>query len=118
MPGSNVLATSSLSGVSAAGWYSVTFATPANVTAGTSYAIVAYTADDAFYHWIAIYPGRYANGALYYSQSSPPSSWIGTGASFAFKTYVSPPTADLSLSMVGPDTAFPQVYRHIHHHGT
>jgi Ca2+-binding RTX toxin-like protein len=72
-----------------------TFATPASVTAGTQYAIVAYTVGSEIYHWYrSDNDNPYPGGTFVGSATSPPSSWFPEAdKDFAFKAYVTtPPT--------------------------
>jgi uncharacterized repeat protein (TIGR01451 family) len=109
-PGTTVLAsTSATYSLSTPDWVSFTFSSAASVSAGTQYAIVAYTSGSSEYSWFALFSGNaYADGALYQSLASPPTTWstVATGdADHVFKTYVTPFSADLSLSIVGPSKA-------------
>ena len=96
-PGDAVLASttipSSAVGASPA-FVSATFGTPAAVTAGTQYALVAWTADTTgVYGWsLQQTTNPYQGGAALNSQASPPSTdWNGpVGDDQAFKTYVVP----------------------------
>jgi hypothetical protein len=71
------------------------FAAPAPVTAGTQYAIVAYTAEssDAYFWAVGGALDPYAGGEGLITYSSPPSNtaWqaVPSGSDLAFKTYVS-----------------------------
>jgi hypothetical protein len=99
VPGTTVLASSSIP-ISAipndpnAAFVSATFGTPASVTAGTQYALVAWSTNTtgnpgwSFQQSTDPYPG----GVGLNSQASPPSSeWNQPpGDDFAFKTYVVP----------------------------
>jgi hypothetical protein len=73
---------------------SATFGTPATVTAGTQYALVAWTTDTTgTYGWsLQQTTNPYQGGAALNSQASPPSTaWNGpAGDDQAFKTYVVP----------------------------
>jgi hypothetical protein len=98
-PGSAVLAANGIPasaiGTTAA-FVSVPFASPAPVTAGTQYAIVAYSADPGnSYDWFYANGNVYPGGNQLYTGDSPPTSaspWVPvTGADHAFKTYVAPP---------------------------
>lgn len=95
-PGGTVLAGQSVpaSSVPAApSWVTFNFATPAPVTAGTQYAIVASSSPVSMsQHYDWGYGGdSYAGGRFTYA--SPPSGpWTaGSTADLAFKTYVAPP---------------------------
>ena len=95
-PGGTVLAGQSVpaSSVPAAGsWVTVNFATPAPVTAGSQYAIVAYSSTLSItQHYFWGYGGNsYAGGGFAYTSTSPPSgAWTPTTVDLAFKTYVGP----------------------------
>jgi hypothetical protein len=99
-PGTTVLASGSVapSAVSANdAWVPITFGTATPVTAGTKYAIVAYSAADSShsYFWAIDYPDPYPAGGSFYSASPPNSTWTPAafGGDQAFKTYVEvPPT--------------------------
>ncbi len=73
---------------------SATFGTPATVTAGTQYALVAWTTDTTgVYGWsLQQTTNPYQGGAGLNSQASPPNTeWNGpVGDDQAFKTYVVP----------------------------
>jgi len=81
----------------------IPFASPALVTAGTQYSIVALN-DSSGWFW---YSGKtdtasaYVGGRLYGSPNGPPGTgpWTegNTMADFEFKTYVAPPSNDFSL---------------------
>ncbi len=99
-PGATVLAAQSIPASSipaAASWVTVNFATPAPVTAGSRYAVLAYSSPISMpqhYEWG--YGGDvYAGGRFTYATSSPPSTPWTTGSTndLAFKTYVAPPQA-------------------------
>ena len=100
-PGTSVLASASIPtsaiGTAPATFVPVTFTTPAAVTAGTQYALVAYTT-----HVTNDYGGwRYQaatnpySGGAGFSTFDPVPPMVGwnqqTGADYAFKTYVTPP---------------------------
>ena len=72
-----------------------TFSSPAAVTAGTQYTIVAYTSGGALYKWAFSPSGDpYAGGSAFSSPGSPPAGpWTSEGRDFAFKTYVIPNAA-------------------------
>jgi hypothetical protein len=95
-PGGTVLAGQSVpaSSVPAAGsWVTVNFAIPAPVTAGSQYAIVAYSSTLSItQHYFWGYGGNsYAGGGFSYTSTSPPSgAWTPTTVDLAFKTYVGP----------------------------
>ena len=95
-PGGTVLATTNLTSISGTGnaWYTVTFATPASVNAGTSYAIVLRAASGGPYRAVRANGNVYANGAWYQSTTSG-SSWAlvtsaGITQDLAFRAYVQP----------------------------
>jgi hypothetical protein len=99
-PGATVLAAQSVpaSSIPTTGsWVTVKFATPAPVTAGSQYAVLAYSSPLSMpqhYEWG--YGGDvYAGGRFTYASSSPPSSPWTTGSTndLAFKTYVAQPKA-------------------------
>jgi hypothetical protein len=98
-PGSTVLATASVppaAVTTTAAFVPVTFATPAPVTAGTQYAIVAYSADVSphIWSWSDAAMDPYPAGASYFQPASPPSagSWTSfPGPDQTFKTYVAVP---------------------------
>jgi hypothetical protein len=99
-PGATVLATQSVpaAAITAAGsWVTVNFTTPAPVTAGTQYAVLAYDPALSMSQFYELgYAGDvYAGGRFTYASSSPPAGpWAaGTTADLAFKTYVAPPQA-------------------------
>jgi hypothetical protein len=85
----------------------VPFDSPAAVTAGSQYAIVAYTGGDNVYRWGIVNGGNpYAGGSAFTSGQSPPSTWSSASLSsdLAFKTYVAPPdtTAPTSTATAAP----------------
>jgi hypothetical protein len=107
LPGSTVLASASVPASSVPtsfSWIEVDFASPAPVTSGTQYAIVAYTADTGQfggYRWSAGNGDVYSGGAGWRSFASPPSTtWSGLTADLAFKTYVSPSASGLAAQLV------------------
>jgi Ca2+-binding RTX toxin-like protein len=100
-PGTTVLASGTIPtstiGTDFAGAFApVTFATPAPVTAGTQYALVAWSpgasADDVV--WLSQHGGNvYPSGGFFISHETDPpgGTWTETaGNDFAFKTYVVP----------------------------
>jgi hypothetical protein len=102
-PGDTVLAGESIPASAAPPFMSpafvpVSFASPAPVTAGTQYAIVAYNADLAptrFWGWADAAANPYAPGSAFFQGASPPGpTWTNTiaGTDLAFKTYVVTPT--------------------------
>lgn len=111
-PGTSVLASGSIP-TSAIGsteaFVPVTFATPAAVTAGTQYALVAYTTHAinvgvGWFYQLATDP--YSRGVGFYSNDPvpPQGSWnkitVGGMDDYAFKTYVTPPPATPSAPTV------------------
>jgi hypothetical protein len=100
-PGTQVLAAASVPASSvpltaAHAFVSIPFAVPASVTAGTQYAIVAYTAASGvnyYYWWDGGPPSPYAGGVEFLAPTSPPvAPWTPQATiDFAFKTYVAPP---------------------------
>jgi hypothetical protein len=98
-PGTSVLAAGSVA-PSAVGstdaWVPITFATAAQVAAGTQYSIVAYSSvDNAHsYFWALEFDNPYPAGANFFQTISPPSgTWTLTAldGDQAFKTYVEVP---------------------------
>jgi hypothetical protein len=98
-PGPTVLAAGSVP-ASAVGatdaWVPITFGAAAPVTAGTQYAIVAYSSVNSThsYFWAIDFPDPYPAGATFYQTVSPPNStWTlaALGGDQAFKTYVDVP---------------------------
>jgi len=100
LPGNAVLASSSVA-VSdvppdiAAAFTPVNFAAPAAVSAGTQYAIVAYSSTPSGSNYVWRDSGTinpYAGGVGVFAVSSPPSTaWNSLPQDLAFKTYVTPP---------------------------
>ena len=99
-PGATVLAAQSVPASSiptTPSWVTVNFGAPAPVTAGSQYAVLAYSPSlpvSQHYDWG--YAGDvYAGGRFTYASSSPPSSpWTpGSTNDLAFKTYVALPQA-------------------------
>ena len=99
-PGDTVLASASVptsAVTSSESFVPITIASPASVTAGTQYSIVALN-DSSGWFW---YAGKtntasaYEGGRLYSSPNGPPGTgpWFegNTMADFEFKTYVTPP---------------------------
>ena len=117
-PGPAVLATGVIPSASIvnvepnAAFVTALFASPPQVTAGTSYAIVAFSsASPDNYGWHLKSSGNvYPGGASFYTFDSPPkssSTWTnnsgtGTGADQAFKTYVVPPPAPTPTTPPAP----------------
>ena len=99
-PGATVLAAQSVPASSipaTASWVTFNFATPAPVTAGSQYAVLAYSSPVSMtQHYDWGYGGdSYAGGRFTYTLSSPPTGpWTtGSTADLAFKTYVAQPQA-------------------------
>ncbi len=103
-PGDTVLATASVptSAVpSSESFIPITFASPAQVTAGTQYSIVALNDSTGWFWYAGKTPdmsptSAYEGGRLYSTPNGPPATgpWFegNTLADFEFKTYVTPPT--------------------------
>ena len=101
-PGNTVLATASVptsAVLSVESFVPVTFASPASVTAGTQYSIVAMN-DSVGWFWYSghtdlVGTSAYEGGKLYGSTDGPPATGLwsegNTTADFEFKTYVAPP---------------------------
>jgi Bacterial Ig-like domain (group 3) len=96
---SSTVPSSSVSG----GWVVFSFAVAPHITAGTQYAIVAYTADTTGYAWRSGGANLYANGAAWWSFTTKPpaASWepFNGENDFAFKTYVTPVANPTSTSV-------------------
>jgi hypothetical protein len=101
-PGTSVLASGSIPnsaiGPNPPAFVSVTFATPAAVTAGTQYTLVAYTThvlNDSLGWYYQSDTDPYSGGALFTGGGPVPplGPWNDQGGDddFAFKTYVTPP---------------------------
>jgi hypothetical protein len=109
-PGTTSLASGSVptSAVSSTdAWVPITFATAAPVTAGTQYAIVAYSPVDSShdYFWAIAFPDPYPAGATFYQTVSPPGpTWTlaALGGDQAFKTYVDVPSSGATPGPTGP----------------
>jgi hypothetical protein len=107
-PGSTVLATTNLTSISSTGnlWYSVAFAAPASVTAGTSYAIVLRAASGGPFRAVRGSSNVYANGAWYQSTNSgtgwaaPTAGTTPTTQDLVFRAYVFPQAYSTSGSLV------------------
>ncbi|MBV9927595.1 MAG: carboxypeptidase regulatory-like domain-containing protein [Acidobacteria bacterium] len=94
-PGNTVLATSTfgpVTNVGTAGAYTATFATPAAVVAGTSYAVVLRTSVGNTVFAIRGSGNGYANGALFTTANSG-GAWTATTNDLYFTTYVRTPSA-------------------------
>ena len=95
-PGSTVLASDDLaesSVPSSAAFVPVTFAHPAQVFAGTKYAIVIYgaTKEQGGFEWYGSSLNPYPGGSGWGSLDDPPASWEEqSSVDYAFKTYVGP----------------------------
>ncbi len=74
------------------GWVPVTFVLPAQVVAGTQYAIVAYRVGGVGVQSGAEQGNPYPSGSFWLSQTSPPTTWeipsLLDGWDLAFQTYV------------------------------
>jgi hypothetical protein len=95
-PGSTVLASANISTVTSTtnAWYTANFAAPANVTAGTQYALVLRAASGGPYRAVRANGNVYANGSWLQSTTSG-SSWAvvtsgGVTQDLAFTVYVTP----------------------------
>ena len=98
-PGTTVLATQSVPASSIPtipSWVTVNFATPATVTAGSQYAVLAYSPSLSAtqrYEW-GYDVDSYAGGRFTYTNSPPSGPWTpGSTTDLAFKTYVAQPKA-------------------------
>lgn len=100
-PGTTVLAAVTTSDVSSAtnSWVPIAFPVPADVTAGTTYAIVLRGATGGDYRATRANKSAYANGAWYTSTNSG-GSWAAQGQDLAFRTYVTPVSYALSGTLV------------------
>ena len=100
-PGATVLATVTTSDVSSAtnSWVPIAFPAPANVTAGTTYAIVLRGATGGDYRATRSNKSSYTNGAWYTSTNSG-STWAAQGQDLAFRTYVTPVSYAASGTLV------------------
>jgi hypothetical protein len=99
-PGDTVLAGASVptsAVTSSESFVPITFASPAPVTAGTQYSIVAFNDASGWFWYSGQTPvtSAYPGGRLYGSSSGPPATgpWSAGNpdADFEFKTYVAPP---------------------------
>ncbi len=104
-PTATVLASTSVPAAaisSTAGWVEADFSSPAPVSSGTHYAIVAYAGGSDVYGWYSGGGDPYVGGEQYSSSASPPSSsWTAnTGFDLAFREYV-------ESSLPGTATAAP-----------
>ncbi len=106
-PSDNILATATIpsSSIIVRSWNSVTFATPAPVTAGTRYALVLSAPDstctldpgEALYFWTgadSAPPNPYGAGSAWLRDLGSGPDWMANDPAFdqAFKTYVVPPS--------------------------
>jgi hypothetical protein len=105
-PGSIVLATANLTSISGTtnAWYTVNFAAPANVTAGTSYALVLRATSGGPYRAVRANGNVYANGAWLQSLNSG-GTWAtvtsgGITQDLAFTVYVQPQVYATSGNLV------------------
>src|SRR6185437_11981040 len=98
LPTTTVLASTTIAGFSsgAGTFYSATFASPASLTTGTTYAIVARLLTDrttGSYAWLRSNNNQYANGARIDGTSCNSGTlactWTSQGQDFGFKTYMS-----------------------------
>ncbi len=113
LPGSMVLASKSVSASdvppdTAAAFVAINFAGSASVSAGTQYAIVAYssTGFSNTYLWReSSTPNPYAGGVGVFTPGAPTSSWMSLGGDLAFKTYVAPLPATLPTTPTGQRAA-------------
>ena len=104
LPGSTILASQSVpqpSVPASPAFVPINFAVPASVAAGTQYAILAYSSSPfpQTYYWdLSSTTNPYAGGAVYYTNSAPPTTpWSSAiTQDFAFKTYVAPVTSTSS----------------------
>jgi hypothetical protein len=95
-PGTTVLASAAvpaasvpLGGTQQAVFVAAPFDSPADVAAGSQYAIVAYTGGDDVYNWGRAAADAYPGGTLFRSRQSPPLTWSASLLDdLAFKTYV------------------------------
>jgi hypothetical protein len=98
-PGATVLAAQSVPASSipaTASWVTFNFATPAPVTAGIQYAVLAYSSPvSMIQHYEWGYSGDvYAGGRFTFAGNPPSGPWTpGSTNDLAFKTYVAPPKA-------------------------
>jgi hypothetical protein len=99
-PGDTVLASASVPTTAAPGteaFVPITFSSPASVTAGIRYSIVAFNDSDGWFWYAGQLPitSAYPGGSFYGSSNGPPATgpWSGGNpdADFEFKTYVAPP---------------------------
>ena len=100
-PGSTVLATANLTSVSGTtnAWYSVTFATPSTVNAGTGYALVLRASSGGPYRAVRSQNNTYASGA-WYSSTNSGGAWAAQNSDLAFRTYMTPSTFVTSGDLV------------------
>ena len=93
-PSNNVLASGSIPAASVGSapgaFVPVAFSSPATVQAGTQYAIVAYTGGSNGYKWWGANGTPYGGGHGFSDSHSPPTGWLTSPVTFAFRTYVNP----------------------------
>jgi Peptidase family C25/Carboxypeptidase regulatory-like domain len=98
LPTTTVLASTTITGFSSGTgtFYSATFGSPASLTAGTTYAVVARLLTDrttGTYAWLRSNNNQYANGAYIGGTSCNSGTlactWSSNGQDFGFKTYMS-----------------------------
>jgi hypothetical protein len=115
VPGSTILASkgvppSAVTGTSAPAFVPIRFESPAPVSAGTQYAIVAWavTSGTGFYGWADKNAAVYPDGTLYTDDGPPDFNWsqYPNPADLAFRTYVAPPA---SAAIAPPTLAAPTV---------
>jgi hypothetical protein len=91
-------------GGDALAFVAVPFASPAEVEAGSQYAIVAYTGARDFYSWGHAGADLYAGGTRVDSFQSPPTIWFPfPPIDLAFRTYVAPADATGPTSTAAAD---------------
>jgi len=100
-PGATVLASGSVPAAAVtttSTFLPITFATPAPVTAGTQFAIVAYssTPNTNSFAWARSTLDPYTGGSHFYAAPSPPWNPVA-GKDMTFKTYVVPNTFSFSV---------------------
>ena len=112
-PGSTVLASATVPAAEVphppndAAYVAVPFASPATVLKDSQYAIVAEADGSDIYDVSGDQNTSYTGGRALYSVVPPGDNWAPFDPAFdlAFKTYVTTPAADLSVSITGPATA-------------
>lgn len=100
-PGGTVLASVTTGDVSSAtnAWYPITFAAPASVTAGTTYAVVLRGGSGGDFRSVRSQRDSYTGGAWYTSSNSG-GSWAAQNQDLAFRAYVTPVSYAASGSLV------------------